>query len=100
MAIADFYDRIGKPEKYIVEPDLNYEYRPDVYMEYKGEQIVVEIQLTQISTKKMQQKVDMWISGYEKHHFAKKMWIVSDHLYKLEVPVGFDIQFHRWTKGV
>jgi competence CoiA-like predicted nuclease len=98
LAIADFYDRIGKPQTYIVEPNLKYDYRPDVYMEYKGEHVVVEIQLTHISTKRMQEKVDMWISGYGEKHHAKIMWVVTDVLYKLEVPSGFDIQFHQWTK--
>jgi hypothetical protein len=98
LAIAEFFLRIGKPKDYIVEPNLMCEYRPDVYMIYKEEHIVIEIQLTHISTSKMQKKVDNWVKSYkEKKHYAKKMWIVSDNLYRLTAPEGFEVEYHKWT---
>lgn len=100
LAIAEFFIRIGQPRTYIVEPDLNCEYyRPDVYMEWgeAKEHIIIEVQLTHISTKKMQQKVDNWVKSYkEKRHYAKKMWIVSDNLYHLTAPTGFEVEYHKW----
>jgi hypothetical protein len=99
LAIAEFFIRIGKPKTYIVEPNLECEYyRPDVYMDYKSEHIIIEIQLTHISTRRMQEKVDNWVKSYkEKKHYAKKMWIVSDNLYRIAAPEGFEVEYHKWN---
>lgn len=97
LAIADFYIRIGRPSYYEVEPDFD-EYRPDVYMMRDRKMISVEVQLTHISTNKMQNKVDNWANTYIKGlHQSKKLWIVTDVLYNLEVPEGFEVEFHKWT---
>ena len=49
----------------------------------------------------MQNKIDNWVETYSQHQ-SRKMWIVTDTLYKVEVPEGFDVQFHKWTleKGI
>jgi predicted methyltransferase len=98
LAIAEFFIRINQPKTYIVEPDLQCNYHPDVYMVYKNEHVCIEIQLTHISNKKMQKKLDEWVNAYEsKKHYAKKLWIVTDQLYKLTVPEGFRVEYHRWN---
>jgi hypothetical protein len=68
-------------------------YRPDVYMkDRKNNPVCVEIQLTHISAKKMQTKIDQFVSEYNKEHDAKIMLLVTDNNYdKIKMPDGFNL---------
>ena len=90
--------RYGQPVIFEVEPDLKCDYRPDVFMIRNGKRIFIELQLTRISNKKMQDKINRYTqSFYLKHHNVDNLWIVTDHLYNLSAPDGFNIQFHKWN---
>jgi hypothetical protein len=82
----------GCPEKFIVEPVLG-EYIPDVMFKDKGDKsICVEVQLTPISQKKMQRKINNFVKGYGVDHDAKILVIASDRPYKnLITPSGFKV---------
>ena len=90
LKIVDTFIYYGCPQVFVVEPQLG-EYRPDVYMkDHQGNTACVEVQLTPISTKKMQQKIDQFTSTYGKEHDAPIMLIVSDNEYsKVKIPDGF-----------
>lgn len=92
LAIADFYIQAGKPEIYEVEPTIAEEYRPDAYMRL-GEPIIVEVQRTRISVKRMQDKVD-WFAKTHKQgkHDAKSLWIVTDVPYPISIPIGYKVK--------
>ncbi len=92
LKIVDFYIHTGCPEIFDVEPRFG-EYNPDVYMkDRQGNSICVEIQLTPISTKKMQSKIDEFVSTYKKEHDAKIMLLVSNNSYdKVIMPDGFHL---------
>jgi competence CoiA-like predicted nuclease len=92
LKLVDFYIHTGCPETYIPEPNWK-EYKPDVYMkDKKGNAICVEIQITPISAKKLQTKIDQFVSTYGKEHDAKVMFLVSDNLYtQAQIPTGFSL---------
>jgi hypothetical protein len=89
LKIVDFYLASGRPEKFIVEPLLG-SYEPDVFFKDKNNNsICVEIQLTAISHKKMQKKIDSFVKEYGKEHDSKIFVICSDYRYKTNIPKGF-----------
>lgn len=91
LKLVDLYIHLGCPQVYIPEPNFK-EYLPDVYMkDLKGNPICVEVQLTQISSKKMQKKLDQFVSSYGKEHDARILLLVSDSPYKIQVPKGFNV---------
>lgn len=92
LKVMDFYIHSGCPEHFIIEPKFDI-YNPDVYMkDRKGNAICVEVQLTLISTKKMQTKVDQFASTFNKEHDATIMLLVSNHEYpSVKAPKGFKI---------
>lgn len=92
LKIVDFFIHAGMPAEFLPEPTLG-EYRPDAYMkDSKGNPICVELQLTQISTKKMQQKVEQFVGTFGKEHDSKVMMLCSDNQYdKIKMPTGFHL---------
>jgi hypothetical protein len=92
LKIVDFYIHAGMPKVFQVEPNWK-KYKPDVYMkDLKGNPICVEVQITPISTKKMQTKIDEFVSSYGKEHDAKVMLLVSNQEYsKIKVPTTFKL---------
>jgi phosphorylcholine metabolism protein LicD len=90
LKIVDFYIDAGCPDKCIIEPIFG-TYEPDLFFKDKNENsICVEIQLTPISHKKMQNKINQFVSEYEKEHDSKILVICSDYKYKkLTIPSGF-----------
>jgi len=91
LALADLYIQIGQPKIYEIEPKINDDYVPDVYTRLDTP-IIVELQRTVISQKKMQAKVEAFVdSFYRKQHDARTLWIVSDYVYNVKVPEGFNI---------
>lgn len=100
LAIADFYIRIGQPEKYEVEPYFDDEYRPDAYTVLAGEPILVEIQRSHISHKTMQGKVDGFVRTFQEgKHAARKLWIVSDETFRVTSPDDFTVEQIRLRAG-
>lgn len=96
LAIANFYIDIGCPEIYEVEPQIDPEYIPDAYTRVGGTPILVEIQRSYISHKKMQQKIDSWIRTYrEGKHDARTLWLVCDLQFRVSVPEGFTLELKK-----
>ena len=92
LAIADLYIRLGKPPIYEIEPQVDPEYVPDVYTRLH-EPIIVEIQRSYISHKKMQSKVDGFVRTFKLgKHDARTLWIVTDLDFKVSVPEGFKVE--------
>jgi len=100
LAIADFYIQIGQPDIYEVEPYITDEYRPDVYARI-SEPVIIEIQRSHVSHKRMQEKVDQFVETYRAgKHDAKTLWIVSDEQYRVKCPDGFKVETHQLKEGV
>lgn len=100
LAIADVYIRENMPTIFEVEPYFDEKYRPDIYMRHPNP-IVVEVQRTHTSNRKMQEKVDSFARTYrEKKHDAKIMWIVTDENFRITIPEGFEIYRVPLKKGV
>lgn len=92
LAVADLYIQLGQPKVYEIEPIINDEYRPDAYTRLDGEPVLIELQRTVISAKKMQAKVDAFAESFvRKQHDAKTLWIVSDYVYQVKAPTGFTV---------
>jgi hypothetical protein len=92
LKIVDCYIHFGCPDVFEVEPAYK-TYNPDVYMkDRKGNAICVEVQITPISTKKMQTKIDQFVSTYGKGHDAKIMLLISNQEYhKVVMPPSFKL---------
>lgn len=85
LKIVDFYIHMGMPSAFLVEPPFK-EYHPDVYMkDLKGNPICVEVQITPISSKRMQKKLDEFVSSYGKEHDAVVMLLVSNTSYNVRM---------------
>lgn len=92
LKIVDVFLASGCPATFLPEPVFG-EYRPDVYMkDSKNVPMCVEVQLTPISTKKMQTKIDQWVAMNDLEHDAKHLLLVSNNNYdKVKVPEGFKL---------
>lgn len=92
LKIVDFYIYSGCPKVFLTEPKFG-DYNPDVYMkDKKGNSICVEVQLTPISTKKMQTKIDEFTAEFGKTHDARIIALVSNNSYsKIKIPEGFKL---------
>jgi hypothetical protein len=91
LKIVDYFIKAGKPDKFLIEPVFG-KYEPDLFFkDQSNNSICVEIQLTPISHKKMQDKINRFVSEYGKEHDSKILVIVSDYPYKIKNPNGFKI---------
>lgn len=92
LKLLDFYIHMECPEKFVLEPKLG-EYEPDVYMiDSFNRHCCVEIQITPITNKKMQTKIDQFVKEYKKNHMAKIMYLVTDNEYsKIKMPSDFKL---------
>jgi hypothetical protein len=92
LKIVDFFIKEGKPTNFVVEPILG-DYSPDVFFrDGFNRSICVEIQITPISLKKMQDKVDRFVKEFGKEHDSKLFVLCSDASYnKLVMPKGFKL---------
>jgi hypothetical protein len=90
LKIVDFYIQAGCPENFLIEPLLG-TYEPDIFFRDKNNKsITVEIQLTPISHKKMQEKMNHFVSEYGKNHDSKTIVLCSNNQYnKLQIPKDF-----------
>jgi hypothetical protein len=91
LKIVDFYIQAGTPENFLVEPILG-SYEPDVMFKDKSNNtICVEIQLTPISLKKMETKINQFVSEFNKEHDSTRILICSDYDYKIKSRKDFKI---------
>lgn len=92
LKIVDFYIHTGCPKHFTPEPNWKI-YKPDVYMKDRmGNDICVEIQITHISTKKVQTKIEQFVSTYGTEHSARVMLLVTNNSYdKVVMPSGFSL---------
>lgn len=99
LGIADVYLRYGQPKHFLVEPELKgHPYQPDAYMIYNNKEIVVELQLSHTSEKKIQEKVDNFVdSGDKGYHSANTLWIISDLKWKAKIKNGYSLEYIPWT---
>jgi hypothetical protein len=99
LGIADLYMRYGQPPTFVVEPDMKHDYHPDAYMITPNqEQICVELQLSKVSSRKIQEKVNGFMDSYrEGKHHAKKLHLVTDHRFDFDHHGEFSVEIHPWT---
>jgi hypothetical protein len=92
LKIVDFYISAKTPERFLIEPIFG-SYEPDVFFkDANNNSICVEIQITPISTVKMQTKVNQFMNEYGKEHDSKILVICSDYPYhKIKVKNGFKL---------
>ena len=92
LKIVDVFIATGYPEVFVPEPKLG-DYNPDAYFKDRnGNPLCVEVQLTPISTKKMQTKIDQFVGTYGTEHDSKTIFLVSNSSYdKVKVPSGFQL---------
>lgn len=92
LKIVDVFISSGCPTTFLPEPTFG-EYRPDAYLKDRNDTpICVEVQLTPISTKKMQHKIDQFEYEFGKEHDSKIILLVSDNKYdKVKIPDGFKL---------
>lgn len=90
LAIADLYIQLHEPETFVVEPQINKHYQPDIYLIYNNEPVIVEVQRTRTSLKRMQEKVDEFQKSYYRgDHQARTLWIQGH----VEYPIKIDSKF-------
>lgn len=92
LAIADLYITLNQPEPYEVEPFISEEYRPDVSTVLDGTPVLIELQRSIISNKKMQEKVNNFVATHRKDsHKAKTLLVITDYRYDLQAPPGYAV---------
>jgi hypothetical protein len=94
LKIVDFYIKEGCPSHFMIEPVFG-KYNPDLYFQDRsGKDICVEIQLTPISNKKMQEKINQFVKEFNKNHKSNTLVLCSNYSYKkLEIPKNFRVIF-------
>jgi hypothetical protein len=92
LKILDLYIHLNCPSQYKVEPLLG-SYSPDLmHKDKNGQTICSEIQLTPISKKKMQDKINHYSNEYNVKHDSCILHLYSDYDYKtLSVPKNIHI---------
>lgn len=92
LKIVDFFIHVGCPKTFHVEPNYK-SYKPDVYMHnQKGIPVCVEVQLTPISHKKMENKtIEFMTSHKKKEHDAVVLLLVSDKDYGIQLPKPYSL---------
>lgn len=100
LSIVDFFINEGCPTHFIIEPNLG-SYNPDImFQNRQGENICVEIQLTQISQKKMKEKIEQFCSEYGLNHDSKMLIISSNFYTKNLIKNNLKIFAKRLVKSV
>lgn len=91
LGLVDLYIQMKQPAVFEIEPIINEDYRPDVYTR-KEVPVLIELQLTPISLKRMQEKVDLFVKAHiKKQHDATTLWIVADTQYQVKIPAGYSV---------
>lgn len=92
LKIVDYFIQCGMPKQFIIEPALG-TYNPDIfYKDINGISVCVEIQITPISTKKMQLKLDNFVKEFGREHDSKILILCSSQNYpQCKLPKGFQL---------
>lgn len=92
LKLLDYYIEAKQPSQCVIEPILG-KYEPDLlYRDEMNRSICVEIQLTKISKKRMQEKINNFIEEYGTNHDAKILYICTHISYKdLKTKQGFKV---------
>lgn len=92
LKLVDFYIQTGCPAHFLLEPKFG-DYEPDAYLkDLKGNAICAEVQITPISNKRMQNKIEQFTSMYGKEHDARVLLLATNNDYtKIHVPKGFKL---------
>lgn len=78
LKIVDTFIDIGCPKECLIEPMLG-SYEPDLfYKDHFNRSVCVEVQLSRISHKRMQEKINKFIKESGVNHDARLLYIVSD----------------------
>jgi hypothetical protein len=81
LKIVDTIIELGNPNQCLIEPELG-GYEPDLfYKDHFNRSVCVEVQLTRISLKRMQEKVNKFMKEEGKNHDARLLYIFSDFNY-------------------
>lgn len=92
LAIADTFIRFGQPRHFDVEPIFDDKYRPDAYATIRGKKVIIEVQRSHTSNKKMQDKVNGFVRTHrEGKHEATAMYVVTDENFKISAPDGYNL---------
>jgi hypothetical protein len=79
LKIVDTFIELGKPNQCIIEPELG-SYEPDLfYKDHFNRSVCVEVQLTRISQKRMQEKVNTFIKEEGVNHDSRLLVVYSDY---------------------
>lgn len=77
LKIVDTFIEFGMPDQCLIEPQLG-SYEPDLfYKDHFNRSVCVEVQLTRISHKRMQEKINHFIKEEGVNHDARLFIIVS-----------------------
>ena len=92
LGLVDIYLTLDKPEVYEIEPYFSADYRPDVRTKLLDTSVLIEYQRSIVSNKKMQDKVDAFVTTNKQGlHDAKSLLIVTDYRYDLIMPTGYEV---------
>jgi hypothetical protein len=81
LKIVDAFIKLGMPKDCLIEHELG-AYEPDLFFkDHFNRSVCVEVQLTHISKKRMQEKINNFMKEEGKNHDAKLLYIFSDHDY-------------------
>jgi hypothetical protein len=79
LKIVDTFINIGCPDECLVEPELG-GYEPDLfYKDHFNRSVCVEVQLSRISQKRMQEKINNFIKEEGVNHDARLLCIYCDY---------------------
>lgn len=98
LKIVDYYIALGCPKNFIIEPLLG-EYEPDIFMKDTSQRsICVEIQLTKVANKKIQDKINLFVKEYNVNHDSKTIYLITNSRYNVTAPNGFMLKQYRMPK--
>lgn len=101
LAVVDTYIELGMPDFFDVEPSLK-SYQPDVYCRIGHQLWCIEVQLSKVSSAKIQKKINEFTKSYQREeHDALNLWIKTSYRWsELQAPSGVDIKITpTWNDG-
>lgn len=91
LKIVDAFIELKQPEQCLIEQPFGC-YIPDLfYKDHFNRSVAAEVQLTKISAKKMQNKINHFIKEYGKTHDARLLIVFTDYSYHLSYPKEFKV---------
>lgn len=96
LGLAEIYLRLGQPDSFDIEVKIADDFITDAVTTLQDTPVLIELQRSIVSNRKMQDKVDKFVAHYEKHH-ARHLWIFTDKPYDISVPSGFLVEQKKMT---